>query len=128
MADAGRHPNIELLTLSEVVDVKGFIGNYHVTIHRRSRFINEKECTACGDCIEVCPVAVPDEFNLGFSTRKAIYQPFPQAVPSAFVVNPNECLGNNPIACGKCIEACEQHTLADFTKARKGAELVSISP
>jgi heterodisulfide reductase subunit A len=113
MADAGRHPNIELLTLSEVREVTGYIGNFHVKVHKRARYVDEKECTACNDCVEVCPVALPDEFNVGFSTRKAIYQPFPQAVPSAFVVNPSECLGNNPIACGKCIEACEKDCI-DF--------------
>jgi heterodisulfide reductase subunit A len=113
MADAGRHPNIELLTLSEVKEVTGYIGNFRVKVHRRARYVDEKECTACNECVEVCPVALPDEFNVGFSTRKAIYQPFPQAVPSAFVVNPSECLGNNPIACGKCIEACEKDCI-DF--------------
>ncbi len=111
MADAGRHPNIELLTLSEVTQVKGHVGNFHVKVHKRARYVDEKECTACNDCVEVCPVALPDEFNMGFSTRKAIYQPFPQAVPSAFVVNPSDCLGNNPIACGRCIEACEKECI-----------------
>ncbi len=122
MADAGRHPNIELLTLSEVTDVKGFIGNYQVKIHKRARFVDEKECTACNECIDVCPVILPDEFNLGFSTRRAIYQPFPQAVPSAFVVNVEECLGNNPIACGRCIEACEKKCI-DFDMADEDIEI-----
>ncbi len=121
MADAGRHPNIELLTLSEVTEVKGYVGNFHVKVHRRARYVDEKECTACNDCVEVCPVALPDEFNVGFSTRKAIYQPFPQAVPSAFVVNPGECLGNNPIACGKCIEACEKNCI-DFDMTDEDVE------
>jgi heterodisulfide reductase subunit A len=122
MADAGRHPNITLLTLSEVKEVRGYVGNFHVKIHRRARYVDEKECTACGDCIAACPVAVPDEFNMGFSTRKAIYQPFPQAVPSAFAVNPEECLGNNPIACGKCIEACEKDCI-DFDMTDEDVEI-----
>ena len=108
MADVGRHPNIKLLTLSEVVDVKGYVGNFDVKILKKARYIDEKECTACGDCVEVCPVVRPDEFNLGLSSRRAIYSPFPQAVPSAYVINANECLGHNPVVCAKCVEACEK--------------------
>ncbi len=107
MTDVGRHPRIELLTLSEVVDVQGYIGNFRIKVLRKARYVDEKECTACSDCLEVCPVTKPNEFDLGLSTRKAIYQPFPQAVPSAFVLNLEDCLGNNPIACGKCAEACD---------------------
>jgi heterodisulfide reductase subunit A len=108
MADVGRHPNIELLAYSEVENVTGYVGNFTATVRKKARYVDVNECTACGDCIDVCPVAVPDEFELGLATRKAIYQPFPQAVPSAFVLNSDECLGNNPIACGKCLEACDK--------------------
>jgi len=59
------HPNITLLTLSEVKEIKGFVGDFHVRILKRARYVREKECTACGDCKEVCPVIVPDEFNMG---------------------------------------------------------------
>ena len=113
MTDAGRHPNITIHTLSEVTDVKGYIGNFDVKIIKKARYVNEKECTACGDCAKVCPVVRPDEFNMGLSSRKAIYSPFPQAVPSAYVLNPNECLGNNPTVCNKCYEACEKKCI-DF--------------
>jgi heterodisulfide reductase subunit A len=73
----------------------------------------EDECTSCGDCAEVCPVVVPDEYQIGLSSRKAVHIPFPQAVPAAYIVHANECLGQNPIACGKCIEACEKDCI-DF--------------
>ena len=56
MTDAGRHPNITLLTMSEVKEITGFVGNFHVRILKRARYVKEKECTACGDCVEVCPV------------------------------------------------------------------------
>ncbi|GKT07407.1 hypothetical protein DSTSK_07120 [Desulforhabdus sp. TSK] len=108
MTDVGRHPRIKLYTLSEVVDVKGYVGNFDVKILKKARYVDEKECTACGDCTKVCPVVRPDEFNLGLSSRKAIYSPFPQAVPSAYVINVNECLGQNPAVCSKCIDACEK--------------------
>ena len=104
MTDAGRHPNITLLTMSEVKEIRGFVGNFHVRILKRSRYVKENECTACGDCVEVCPVIIPDEFNMGLSSRRAIYSPFPQAVPSAFAVDITRCLGHSPIICGKCIE------------------------
>ncbi len=113
MTDAGRHPRITIHTLSEVTDVKGYVGNFDVKIVKKARYVDEKECTACGDCAKACPVVRPDEFNIGLSSRKAIYSPFPQAVPSAYVLNPNECLGNNPTVCNKCYEACEKKCI-DF--------------
>jgi len=113
MMDVGRHPNIELLTHSEIEDVSGYVGNFRVRIRKKARYVYEDECTACGDCAVVCPVVVPDEFQMGLGSRRAIYIPFPQAVPSAYVVNADECMGQNPIACGKCIEACEKQCI-DF--------------
>jgi heterodisulfide reductase subunit A2 len=108
MTDVGRHPRIKLYTMSEVVDVKGYVGNFETKILKKARYVDEKECTACGDCAKVCPVVRPDEFNLGLSSRKAIYSPFPQAVPAAYVLNPNECLGHNPAVCAKCVETCQK--------------------
>ncbi len=113
MADAGRHPNITLLALSEMKSITGHIGNFQVKVRKKSRYVIEEECTACGDCVEVCPVVVPDEFNMGLSSRRAIYSPFPQAVPSAYVVDIDQCLGHNPIICGKCVEKCEKNCI-DF--------------
>jgi len=113
MTDAGRHPRITIHTLSEVVDVKGYVGNFDIKIVKKARYVDEKECTACGDCANVCPVVRPDEFNMGLSSRRAIYSPFPQAVPSAYVINPHECLGHNPTVCSKCLDACEKKCI-DF--------------
>ena len=110
MADAGRHPNITIHTMSEVTDVKGYVGNFKVKLLKRARFVSEKDCTSCGDCAEVCPVVFPDEFNVGLSSRKAVYIPFPQAVPSSYVINMNECMGRG---CSKCLEACDKKCI-DF--------------
>ncbi|MFQ5844116.1 MAG: hydrogenase iron-sulfur subunit, partial [Planctomycetota bacterium] len=105
MMDAGRHPNIELLTNSEVRDVSGYIGNFTVTVRRKARFVTD-QCTSCNDCVPVCPVPLPAEFEEGLAERRAIYKPFPQAVPATYLIDMEACLGNNPIACGKCLEAC----------------------
>lgn len=97
--------------MSEVVGVTGYVGNFDVKILKRARYVDEKECNACGDCVEVCPVVRPDEFNMGLSSRRAVYSPFPQAVPSAYVINVNECLGHNPAVCAKCLDACEKNCI-----------------
>jgi len=96
------------MTLSEIKSIKGYVGNFEVTVQKRARYVNENECTACGDCAQACPVLKPDEFETGLSSRKAIFIPFPQAVPSAYVLNPLDCLGQDPLICGKCKEACEK--------------------
>ncbi len=121
MTDAGRHPNITLLSLSEVKKVTGYVGNFHVHVLKKARYVKEGECTACGDCVKDCPVIIPDEFNMGLSSRRAIYSPFPQAVPSAYVVDINHCLGHNPLICGKCIQKCEKHCI-DFNMSDEELE------
>ena len=110
--DAGRHPNITLLTYSEVEDVSGYVGNFKIRVRKKARFVDESECTACGDCAVVCPIVAADEFQMGLSTRRAIYIPFPQAVPSAYLIDSNLCMGDNPIACGKCAQACEKKCIS----------------
>jgi heterodisulfide reductase subunit A2 len=112
MMDVGRHPNIRLLAYSEVEDIKGYVGNFKVRVRKKARYVDENECTSCGDCAAVCPVVVPDEFQMGLGSRKAVHISFPQAVPAAYIVAAHECLGQNPIACGKCIEACEKKCIS----------------
>ena len=114
MMDVGRHPNIDLLAYAEVEDISGYVGNFKARIRKKARYVDETQCTSCGDCSAICPIVVPDEFQIGLGSRKAIYIPFPQAVPSSYIVNSDECLGQNPIACGKCIEVCERKCI-DFT-------------
>jgi heterodisulfide reductase subunit A len=111
MMDAGRHPKIELLVDSEVENVTGFVGNYRAQVRKKAQYVNTDECTVCGECEKVCPVVVPDEYQEGLSSRKAIYMPFPQAVPSSYTLNAEDCLGFNPIACGKCKEVCDKQCI-----------------
>jgi len=99
------------MTLSEVEEVSGYIGNFNVKVRQRARYVDEKECVACDECAQVCPVVVPDEFQQGFSSRKAAYIPYPQAVPSSYLIDMELCLGNNPVACAKCVDACEKQCI-----------------
>lgn len=107
MMDVGRHPKIKLLTYSEIEEITGYIGNFHIKVRKKARYVDVDACTACEECVKVCPVVKPDEHQLGFAIRKAIYIPFAQAVPAAYLINMEDCLGNNPIACGKCAEVCD---------------------
>jgi heterodisulfide reductase subunit A len=114
--EVGQHPNIRLLTLSEVVAVERegrpeSGGHFRVRILRHPRYVVEEKCTACGDCTKVCPVVVPNEFDRGLAARRAIYIPHPQAVPAVYRLDPNACLGLFPLACGKCGEACERQAI-----------------
>jgi heterodisulfide reductase subunit A len=81
------HPNIVLMTYSEIDEVSGFVGNFKVKVRRKPRYIDAERCTSCGDCAEVCPVEVASDFDLGMTARKAVYRPFPQAVPNTFVID-----------------------------------------
>ena len=105
MVEAGSHPNITLLTWSEVTDVSGFVGNFTVTVRQKARYVDTGLCTGCGICEEKCPVKPLDEvFEAGLGYRKAIYTPFPQAVPRYPVIDRDNCTF---FANGKC-KACEK--------------------
>ncbi len=86
LVETGRHPNIEILTNSEVMEVKGRAGDFNVRLRHAPRYIDPTRCIGCGDCSEVCPVVVPDIFNEGLSPRHAIYKLYPQAVPNAYAI------------------------------------------
>jgi len=104
MVEVGQHPNITLLTYSEVEEVEGYLGSYTVTVRKKARYINEDLCTGCGICEEKCPKKVLDEeFNVGLGNRKAVYRPFPQAVPMYPVVDVETC---TYFIKGKC-KACQ---------------------
>jgi quinone-modifying oxidoreductase subunit QmoA len=96
------NPRIRVLTLSEVQQISGAAGHFHATIRRSPRRVNEK-CTACGACVDACPVDRPDSFNLGMVTTKAIYLPYEMAFPMRFMIDGAVCPGS---ACGKCVPAC----------------------
>jgi len=121
MSDAGRHPNIELLANSEVLEVNGYIGNFKVKVKKKPRYVTKK-CTACGDCVKVCPVEVPNEFEVGLTYRKAIYIPFAQAVPAVYLIDEKNCLGIGDNTCAKCKEVCGPDAI-EFTAKEEIVEL-----
>ena len=121
MSDVGRHPNVELLANSEVVDIGGYIGNFKVKVKKKPRYVSKK-CTACGDCVKVCPVEVPNEFEEGLTYRKAIYVPFAQAVPAVYSIDEKSCIGLGDNTCAKCKEACGPDAI-DFTAKEEIVEL-----
>jgi len=81
------HPNITLLTYSEVKEVTGSAGNFKVKIAKKPRYVDESKCTGCDECTKVCPVTLPNEFDMGIGKRKAIYRLFPQSVPNVFAID-----------------------------------------
>ncbi|MEJ5348978.1 MAG: NAD(P)-binding protein [Desulfosoma sp.] len=87
LIEVASHPNIDILTRTNVIRLEGEPGRFQVTLRREPRYVLEDRCTACGECLRVCPVEIPAEFNQGLNTRKAIYRHFPQAIPSTFAID-----------------------------------------
>jgi len=122
MSDVGHHPNVELLTNSEVQEVKGYIGNFKAKVLKKPRYVTD-ECSACNDCSEACPITAPNEFDVGLATRRAIYTPFAQAVPSTYIIDRDLCLNKEGVlACDKCLRACEREAI-DFDMKPETSEL-----
>jgi len=111
MVELARHPNITLLSYSEVEEVKGYIGNYDVKVRCKARFVHEDKCVGCGLCAEVCPIKVDNEFDLGFGQRRAIYVPFPQAVPLKYTVDKENCTHFKTGKCLLCVKACTNQAI-----------------
>lgn len=107
MVDASKHPNITLYTWSELEKVEGYIGNFTVTIRKKARCVDESLCTGCGSCSTKCPTKVSSEWDLGLGTRKAIYTPFPQAVPNKPVIDKANCTFYKTGKCKICEKFCE---------------------
>ena len=107
MVDCASHPLIDIWSYSEVEEVNGFVGNFDVKIRKRAKSIDEVKCTGCGVCTEKCPVkGLPSEFDEGVGTRRAIYTPFPQAVPNKPVIDRTQCRLFNGQKCGVCQKMC----------------------
>ncbi|MFX1293852.1 MAG: hydrogenase iron-sulfur subunit [Promethearchaeota archaeon] len=118
MVEINHHDNIQLLTYSEVKEITGHIGDYHIIIEKKPRFVNESLCVGCIEtCESVCSIEVPNEYNSGYNARKAIYLQFPQAVPMIAVIDPEACIG-----CKACEAICDREAI-DFDQKSELIEL-----
>jgi heterodisulfide reductase subunit A-like polyferredoxin len=102
MVDVGNHPNIHLLSYTEIVHIEGEAGHFRITLRKKPRYVDITKCTACGDCVEQCPVTLPNEFDMGLGNKKAIYIPFPQAVPLKYTIDRRgtpPCTATCPLHC-----------------------------
>ena len=138
MSAVGSHPNITLMSYSEVTKMDGYVGNYTVQVKHKPRYIIEDVCTGCQDCISQCVFKEPkfmDEFNEGLGKRRPVYIPFPQATPQVVLIDPEVCLNfkraknpdGSPVVSDKCkktcVEACGEKKAIDFTQKETFEEI-----
>ena len=116
MNDVSQNSNIELFTNAEIASVNGTAGRFNVDVRVKPQNVND-HCTSCGECAVVCPVEVADWWNAKTRNRKAIYKPFPQAVPDKYAVDAEKCIG-----CGKCVKVCKSNAI----ELEAGASLLRI--
>ena len=124
MVDTGQHPNIKIMACSEVEKVSGCIGNFKVTIRRKATYVDWDKCNGCGICQQKCLTTAADEFNrwLSFSRRKAIYIPFPQAVPNRAVIDREHCGHFTTELCSVCEKICPKEAI-DYSQQDSFVEI-----
>ena len=135
LVEIARHKDIELMTLADILEVKGEPGNYRVILRKNPRYVNIELCTGCGECVRVCPVGkikearegaklkpVPDEFNMALSTRPAIYIMYPQTVPNKAVIDRENCIYFDTGKCQACVKVCPANAI-DFEQKEEIVEI-----
>ena len=127
MVEVGRHPNIELLTLSEVIGLEGDARDFKVKVRKNPRYIDTTKCTGCGSCADVCllKAKIPSEFEMGLGKRGAAYIPFLQAVPLKYTIDDTRCIFITKGKCGKS-PACEKACTADAIDFDQKSEEIEI--
>lgn len=113
LVELANHKNIEILAYTDVLDITGEPGDFHITVNKKARAVNPDKCVGCGICAEKCPTKVNDEFNIGINKRKAIYVPYPQAVPLIYTIDKDNCRYFTKGKCKVCEKVCENKAI-DF--------------
>ena len=117
--ECSRHPNIEILTNTEIMRVEGKAGDFRVTLNKKPRYVNEDRCTGCTTCVEYCPVQVPDKYNQNMSLTKAVHIHFSQAVPLFTYIDPDTCLFLQDEKCNICVGVCKHNAINLHQKPEK---------
>jgi len=115
MVSCNQHPNIKIYAYSEVEEINGYIGNFTIKIKKKASYVDKDRCNGCGLCMEKCLTTTPSEFDLGLSRRKAIYTPFPQAVPNIPVIDREHCAHFTTGKCRVCQSICPRDAI-DFSQ------------
>ena len=117
MVDAARQPLIDVRAFTEVEKVEGFVGNFKVTLREKAKYVRADRCNGCGDCAKVCPIEIPNYFEMNLAPRKAAYIPMSQSVPLIYNIDMDAC-----IHCYKCVQACGPLEAIDFSMTDKIVE------
>ncbi len=122
LVDVGAHPNINLMSCSEVIGVEGSVGNFKVKVLKHAKYVDEATCTGCMMCEDACRLKgrFPNEFDLGLMKRAPIYRPFPFAIPAAYTIDAGTCL---MLTKGKCGKATLESTIEAVKKVERGEEV-----
>jgi len=113
------HPNVKVISYSEIERVEGAVGDFEVRVLKKARYVDEEKCTACGECEKVCPVAVPKDYEMGMGFRKAVYLPSPHPVPSKYLIDPEHCLYFKDGSCYACRDVCPENAVVFEQKAEE---------
>ncbi len=100
------HPNVDILTMSEVKEVSGYVGDFQVKVVQKPRYVDEAKCVGCGNCSVPCPVSVKNEYDYGLADRKAIFIPYQQGIPRKYLLDMDSCLRSRGEECSACLDSC----------------------
>jgi heterodisulfide reductase subunit A len=117
-----QHPDVKILSYSEIEDVSGSLGDFTVKIQRKARFVDEEKCTCCGECDKACPVIVSKTYEMGIGKRKAIYLPYPYSTPNKYLIDKENCLYFKNRSCRACRDICPEKAV-NFEQEAKTEEL-----